>query len=148
MKYTPLLSSFVLVLNCIIPLNAQSLSLNLNNSNLAFVLPEKDLLPESIAYDSKQGGFYVGSTRKGKIVKISNDGSISDFITSEQSGLWMVIGLKIDAKRRILWACSSGGDNLEGYNLKDDVEGRPAGVFKFNLDTGKLIKKYVRQIHD
>ena len=29
------------------------------------------------------------------------------------------------------------------YKLKDDVDGRPAGIFKFDLDTGKLIKKYI-----
>ncbi len=116
---------------------------NLNTSHIAFTVPEKDLLPESIAYDSIKNEFYIGSTRKGKIIKISKDGSHQDFISSKQEGLWMIIGIKVDAERRILWVCSSGGDNLEGYTRKDDKEGRPAGVFKFNLDTGVLIKKYV-----
>ncbi|MEW7289286.1 SMP-30/gluconolactonase/LRE family protein [Aquimarina sp. 2304DJ70-9] len=116
---------------------------NLNTSHIAFTIPEKDLLPESIAYDSIKNEFYIGSTRKGKVIKISKDGSHNDFISSKQEGLWMIIGIKIDAKRRILWVCSSGGDNLEGYTRKDDKEGRPAGIFKFNLDTGALIKKYV-----
>ena len=138
MKYIFLFCSF-LWSTTLVFIEAQ----NLNNSQLGFVLSEKDLLPESIAYDSKTGDFYIGSTRKGKVVKKSRDGSITDFIKSGQSGLWMVVGLKIDAQRRILWVCSSGGDNLEGYTLKDDYEGRPAGVFKFNLETGKLIKKYI-----
>lgn len=118
-------------------------SQQLNNSLIAFTLEEKDLLPESIAYDSVNEDFYMSSTRKGKIVKIaSDDGSVSDFISEKQDGLWMTVGIKIDAIRRILWVCSSGGENLVGYNRQDDTDGRPAGIFKYNLNTGKLIKKY------
>ncbi len=91
---------------------AQNQKLVLNNSYISFTVPEKDLLPESIAYDATNGDFYIGSTRKGKIVKVSKDGTISDFVQSKQDGLWMIIGMKIDSERRILWVCSSGGDNL------------------------------------
>ncbi|MCD2259196.1 SMP-30/gluconolactonase/LRE family protein [Psychroserpens luteolus] len=115
----------------------------INNSEIAFNLEEKDLLPENIAYDPKTDTYYVGSTRKGKVVKIDKNGNETEFISPKQGGLWMVIGMKIDTNNRWLWVCSSGGDNLVGYNLKDDADGRPAGVFKFNLDTGKLIKRYV-----
>lgn len=132
---------FLLLFNVSLIFNVYSQSLN--NSHIAFTVPEKDVLPESIAYDSIKNEFYIGSTRKGKVIKISKDGSFADFIAPRQEGLWMIIGMKIDSKRRILWVCSSGGDNLIGYQYKDNKEGRPAGIFKFNLDTGKLIKKYV-----
>ncbi|MBQ4822014.1 SMP-30/gluconolactonase/LRE family protein [Aquimarina sp. MMG016] len=135
--------SFAIIFLCIAFSFFKMPAQSLNNSHIAFTIPEKDLLPESIAYDSIKNEFYIGSTRKGKIIKISKDGLQKDFVLPKQDGLWMIIGLKVDAKRRHLWVCSSGGDNLEGYTLKDDKEGRPAGVFKFNLDTGKLIKKYV-----
>jgi sugar lactone lactonase YvrE len=114
----------------------------INNSSIDFTIPEKDLLPESIAYDSQEQAFYVSSTRKGKVVKVDADGNVSDFISSKAQGLWMTIGMKVDAQRRILWVCSSGGDNLVGYNLKDETDGRPAGIFKFDLATGNLIQKF------
>ncbi|MEP5612242.1 MAG: SMP-30/gluconolactonase/LRE family protein [Cyclobacteriaceae bacterium] len=113
-----------------------------NNSFVAFTIPEKDLLPESIAYDSKEKAFYISSTRKGKVIKVDAEGNVTDFITSKKNGLWMTIGMKVDSKRRHLWVCSSGGENLVGYNLKDEIDGRPAGIFKFDLTTGELIKKY------
>ncbi len=122
--------------------SAQSIT-RISHSYTAFTITEKDLLPESIAYDSIKNEFFIGSTRKGKIVKILRNGDLQDFILPKQHGLWMIIGIKADVERRNLWVCSSGGDNLEGYRFKDKNEGRPAGVFKFNLDTGKLIKKYV-----
>ncbi len=135
--------SFVTAFFCISAFIFNLSAQQLNNSHIAFTIPEKDLLPESIAYDSIKNEFYIGSTRKGKIIKVSKDGSQRDFILPKQDGLWMIIGMKIDPERRHLWVCSSGGDNLEGYTQKDDKEGRPAGVFKFNLDTGVLINKYV-----
>ena len=134
----------------ILALTLLTLTLNLtaqeaeriNNSTIAFTLPEKDLLPESIAYDSEEKAFYISSTRKGKVVKVDAEGNVSDFIESKKYGLWMTIGMKVDSERRHLWVCSSGGENLIGYNLKDETDGRPAGIFKFDLATGKLIKKY------
>jgi tetratricopeptide (TPR) repeat protein len=39
-------------------------------SRTAFTVPEKDLLPEGIAYDPKEDCFYLGSMWKSKIVKI------------------------------------------------------------------------------
>ncbi|MCK8523110.1 SMP-30/gluconolactonase/LRE family protein [Aquimarina sp. D1M17] len=115
----------------------------INNSNIAFTVAEKDLLPESIAYDTLKNQFYIGSTRKGKIIRVLPNGTHENFILPKQYGLWMIIGMEIDVERRHLWVCSSGGSNLEGYNYKDNIEGRPAGIFKFDLDSGKLIKKYV-----
>ncbi len=117
-------------------------TVRINNSSVAFTIPEKDLLPESIAYDPQEDVFYVSSTRKGKVVKIDRDGNVTDFIPSKKHGLWMTIGMKVDVQRRYLWVCSSGGDNLEGYDKEDDTDGRPAGIFKFDLNTGNLIKKY------
>src|SRR5262245_61880977 len=90
-----------------------------SNSTVAFYLEEKDFLPESVAYDPKDKSFYVGSTRKGKIVRVDASGNVSDFIAPRQDGLWMVIGIKINPTRRVLWVCSFDGENLEGYQASD-----------------------------
>lgn len=114
-----------------------------HESAVAFFLEEKDLLPESVAYDPKDGSFYVGSTWKGKIVRIDAKGNASDFVAPRQDGLWQVIGMKVHATRRILWACSFGGEGLEGWQKTDR---NATGVFAFNLDTGKLIRKWVLDV--
>ncbi|WP_438422401.1 SMP-30/gluconolactonase/LRE family protein [Aquimarina macrocephali] len=114
----------------------------LNKSFIAYTIPEKDILPENVAYDPTDASFYIGSTRKGKIIKRTKDGVYHDFVKPQQDGLHMIIGMKVDPVRRYLWVCSSGGNNLIGYSRKDKNEGRPAGIFKYDLQTGKLIKKY------
>ncbi len=108
---------------------------------IAFTVAERDLLPENIAYDPVDSSFYMGSTRKGKIVHIRTDGSAVDFIAPRQDGVWMIIGMKVDPVRRVLWVCSSAGDNLEPGSVASD--GKSAGVFQFDLATGRLIAKSV-----
>jgi len=108
------------------------------HSSIAFTLKEKDLLPENLAYDPKSGDFFVGSTRKGKIVRYSGCHE-TDFVPARAHGLWQVIGMKADPNRRLLWVLSSDGGNLIGHK---DGKGNAAGLFKFDLDDGRLLGKY------
>jgi sugar lactone lactonase YvrE len=135
--------SYIFLFGALSVTSAQEKVEIINNSLITFTISEKDLLPENIAHNPLDESFFVGSTRKGKIVKVFKDGTHEDFINSKKVGLFMVIGMKVDIENKWLWVCSSGGDNLVGYNRKDEIEGRPAGIFKFNLDSGEMIKKYV-----
>src|SRR6185436_12747190 len=56
-----------------------------------------------------------------------------------QDGLYSTLGIKVDAARRILWVCSSAENFMEGYSDAD--EGK-AALFKYDLKTRKLIRKY------
>ncbi len=112
----------------------------LNNSHLAFSIPEKDLIPEGIAYDPVAETFYLGSVQKCKIIKINKQGRISDFTKQRQDGLVKVLGLRVDVERRTLWAVSSYGF----YNpvIPRELLGT-TGVFKYDLQTKRLLKKYL-----
>jgi hypothetical protein len=114
----------------------------LNNSQIAFSIPEKDLIPEGIAYDPMDGSFYLGSTHKCKIIKIDKNKRLSDFTKQRQDGLVSVLGMQVDSKRRFLWAVSSYG--FYKANLPKELLGT-TGVFKYDLQTKKLIKKYMLQ---
>ncbi len=102
-----------------------------SRSKVAFKLPEKDLIPEGIAHDPKTGAFFVGSLAKNKIVRVDKAGKASDFKTSGQDGLWAVIGMKVDPASRTLWACSAEAAQQAGAS----------GLFRYDLDTGKLLGK-------
>lgn len=107
-----------------------------SNSKAGFMIPGKDLIPEGIAYDPATETFYVGSIYKRKVVSRSKDGKVRDFTSERQDGLWGVLGMRVDDKRRVLWVNSAAGaeeKELNGYS----------GVFKYDLKTGKLIKKYI-----
>ena len=109
------------------------------NSGVAFTVSERDLLPEGIAYDPQESCFYLGSLWKSKIVRINKDGKASDFTKEKQDGLRSVGGLKVDSERRLLWAVSLASPP---WSKSFPDEAGWSAVFKYDLRTGKLIKKY------
>jgi tetratricopeptide (TPR) repeat protein len=108
-------------------------------SQPAFTIDEKGLVTESVAYDPTARTFYVSSVHKRKIISLDRQGKTKDF-AGAADGLWSVLGMKVDAKRRHLWVASSAYPQMVDY--KKEEEGF-AGVFKFDLKSGRLIKKYI-----
>ncbi|MGC2239199.1 MAG: hypothetical protein WA584_23790 [Pyrinomonadaceae bacterium] len=108
-------------------------------SSEALKINEKGLVPESVAFDGKTGAFYLSSVAQRKILVIDRTGAVKVF-ADETIGLWSVLGIKIDEKRRFLWATVSALEQTP--RLQKGEEGA-AALFKFDLQTGRLIKKYV-----
>ena len=113
------------------------LNQTLIHSDTAFVIDDRQLHLESVAFDPVEKTMYGGSIHKRKIIKINNGGVVSDFTQPEQSGLGSVFGLKVDAQRRILWACSSAMPEMQHY----DSTIAPA-LFQFDIKTGRLLDSY------
>jgi hypothetical protein len=111
----------------------------IGRSRVAFTIPEKDLLPEGIAYDPGEDCFYLGSMWKGKILKIDRKGNTREFATEKQDGLRSVGGMKVDPARRILWAATFVSPP---WTKIAPQEAGWSAVFKYDLATKKLIKKY------
>ncbi|HMW00359.1 MAG TPA: SMP-30/gluconolactonase/LRE family protein [Acidobacteriota bacterium] len=108
-----------------------------SQASVAFTIGEKDLIPEGITWDPVDRVYFVGSIYKRKILKIDQAGKATEFVPSGQDGLGPVIGLKVDPKRRWLWACSA-------YEKRGDAPLREdGGIFKYDLRTGKLLQKYL-----
>lgn len=110
-----------------------------NNSRIAFTIPEKDLLAENVAFDPRDSSFYVGSTRHGKIMRRTKNGRVTDFIPTGRDGMWMVVGMKVDPPRSALWVNSSAQGNY--VRLRAEEQGQ-AGLFRYDI-SGRLVKKYV-----
>ncbi|HEX8138787.1 MAG TPA: hypothetical protein VF544_14565 [Pyrinomonadaceae bacterium] len=111
----------------------------IGHSTVAFTLKEKGLVTEGIAYDPSTETFYLSSVHRRKIVSFAKDGTAKDFAT-ERDGLWSVFGMKVDARRRHLWVTTAALPQMTGYS--ESEKGRSA-IFKFDLRTGKLLKKYL-----
>lgn len=109
------------------------------NSVTAFTFAEKGLVPEGLAYDPVEGTFYIGSVYKRKIVKVNAAGEAKDF-SAPADGLWSVMGMRVDAARRLLWVCTASHQQMMNY---DAAEKGLSGIYKYNLKTGELLKKYL-----
>jgi hypothetical protein len=110
-----------------------------NNSSAGFTIHEKGLITEGLAYDPAEETFFVSSVHKRKILAVAKDGEAKTF-ASEQDGLFSVLGMAVDAKRRVLWVASTAFPQM--INFKKEEDGTSA-VFKFDLRTRRLLKKYV-----
>ena len=110
---------------------------------VAFTIMEKDLIPEGIAYDPVDSKFYISSTYKKKIIEIDRaTGMYRDFIREGEDGIAGVIGMHVDAGRRLLWAVTAtAGSGMPARNIADDFS--YTGVYKYDLTSRKLLKKYV-----
>jgi hypothetical protein len=101
----------------------------IHKSQIAFTVKDKKLGTEGITYDPVEKIFYLGSDYK--IVKVDQLGNSINFTKEgRQDGLGWVNGIHVDSVRRTLWACSNEENRVR-------VE-----IFKYNLSSGKLIKKY------
>jgi len=109
-----------------------------NNSTRAFSLNDKTLISEGLAYNAKEQTFYVGSVHQRKIVAVKN-GVATDF-SSPADGLWSVLGMRVDLARGWLWVCTAAFPQMRGFDLKEKGK---SGIFKHDLRTGKLVKKYI-----
>lgn len=110
-----------------------------NRSALAYVIPEKDLIPEGLAYDAGEDCFYIGSLYKSKIVKITRDGEVSDFTSSRQDSLVSIVGMKVDVEGRYLWASSSYGYKNDNISFE---ELGTCEMVRYSLQTGELVNRY------
>jgi len=93
-------------------------------------LPERDLLPEDIAYDAKTRRFLIGSVTKCTIV--TADGRVF------AKGDWPVMALRVDARRRILWAATGWLANCQQC---DPADRDKTALLAFRLDSGALLKR-------
>ena len=95
-------------------------------SKIAFTVGPRDLIPEGLASDPADGSLYLSSIYHRKIVKITPQGKVSDFVAEGQDGLLGVLGVKVDPRDRSVWAASQRAGE--------------AALFHFNA-SGKLLAK-------
>lgn len=105
-------------------------------SDTAFVLKDRSLHTEGIAYDPSDDRFYLGSIHKRKVIKSSPKGEASDFCSEGFEGMTSIFGLKVDSKKNCLWVCSSPMPEVDHF----DSTARSV-VFKFDLGSGKLLTR-------
>lgn len=103
------------------------------SGSVAFTIGEKDLIPEGITYDPATRQFFISSINKEKVVAVNEKGTARDFINSGQDGILQTLGMKVDLLRRRLWVVSN----------KDASNSHQSAVHVFDIETGKLIKKFI-----
>ncbi len=115
-----------------------------HRSTVAFTLAAGDLLPGDLAWDAAGKVFYVASLRKRKIVRVKPGAPgapalADDFAGSGAEPLDAVLGVKVDAARRRLWAVTAADPAMEG--ARPDDAGR-SQLVAFDLATGAVLGRF------
>ncbi|HET7731560.1 MAG TPA: hypothetical protein VFK48_16170 [Usitatibacter sp.] len=100
----------------------------------AFELEDPDLRPEGIAYDAPSRTFFVGSTTRGKVLRVEEDGRAADFIPEQT--LDAVLGIAVDAPRRLVYVVSTSALTEEGRKRLRNA------VLAYDIDSRKLVQRY------
>ena len=97
-------------------------------SRLAFVTEERDLVPEGLAYNAGQNVFYLSSLNRRKIVKITSEGRVSDFVPPGRDNLAPILGIRPDPRDGTVWANSwseaTGKSELVHFDVAGNLMGR------------------------
>ncbi len=98
-----------------------------------YILNEKELVPEGIAYSEKRDALYLTSVAKSKIVEVDRKtGKQKNFINEHQFGYSPGAGIYVDDDRGQLHA-------IGGYYLMKDSL---SSLYTFDLATKKLLNRY------
>jgi hypothetical protein len=120
----------------------QAQKLAINNSQLLFDIPEKDLIPEGIAYDESRQTIYLSSTFKQKIISINKQGRVSEFKKESEDELWSTVGMEVDPKSQTLWVVSFNGHEVLPMKNPDPKTHWQSKLYNYDLITGDLINTY------
>lgn len=109
-------------------------------STHAFVLTEKDLIPEGIAYDPRRSTFFLSSVYKRKVVSVLPDGTPQDLLPEGSGGLFSTLGLRVDAARNQMWVLSSL--QASRTRVKDPANVGKGRVHQYDLTTMRPVNTY------
>jgi sugar lactone lactonase YvrE len=110
----------------------------MERSQVAFTLPERDMLAEGVAYDPVTGDFFVTAVHRRKVVRVDPEGRVRDFVEEGADGLLSAVGAVADPARRALWVSSGASRFTRGLGRKD--EGR-SFLLEYDLDDGGLRRR-------
>jgi hypothetical protein len=115
------------------------------DAKVAFELPDKNLIPEGIAYDPVSKRFFVGGVYGKRILAVDAAGKAQRFSSADDK-LKYILGVAVDAKKRELHAVSTSA--LSEAGRKQLVN----AVVTYDLKSGKKIREIpianARQLND
>jgi len=110
-----------------------------SNASVAFTLDDqRDLIPEGIAYDPVDDVFYLSSIHRRKVVRVDRGGAARDFVAEGADGMGSSLGMKVDAKKRILWVVAGASEEMRGYT---EAQKGHCSLYGYDLRDGHLVWK-------
>lgn len=106
----------------------------------AFIARMRDstTFPEGIDFDARTGSYYIGSVRHRNIIELRADGTEHYVLATGQSNVAAILGVRVDAVHRVLWATTSPIPQTAGYTAADSV----AALLRIRMSDGVIEARY------
>ena len=101
-------------------------------ARLILVTEEKNLIPEGLAWDPSRKVFYLSSLAQKKIVQITPDSRVSDFVPANRDHLLPVLGIRLDPRDSSIWANTMEDGIGKAELVHFDQAGNLLGRFSLN----------------
>lgn len=108
----------------------------------AMKISDAGLLPEDIDYDPRSKRFFVTSILEHSIVALDASGNRQAFADSPDR--WPMVALKVDGKRRRLWATEVAED---GFSAVPAADWGRSVLLEYELDRGTLLSRHEGPAH-
>ena len=100
---------------------------------------DSTLWPEGVDYDRRTGAFFLASVRRRTVVRVTRDGSTHQLWPDGTTGIGAMLGVRVDATRRRIWATTSGIKQMEGYAPGDSAI---AALLLIDPGTGRIERRW------
>jgi hypothetical protein len=101
-----------------------------------FRLESTARIPEDIDYDPQTKHFYISAVLGKQILEVNMAGRGKLFASAPDQ--WPMMALKIDARRRILWATEVA---LDGFTAAPKTDWGRSAILQYDLRSGKLLHR-------
>jgi len=90
-------------------------------SRVVATLADSTFWPEGMDYDPRTRRYYVASVRHRTIAEVANGRVTRELWPREQPGIGAVLGVRVDARRGVIWATLAGLPQMHGYSPADST---------------------------
>jgi predicted alpha/beta superfamily hydrolase/sugar lactone lactonase YvrE len=111
----------------------------LAKSTVRATLSDSTLWPEGMDYDPATRRFYVTSIRHGTVVEVAPNGTERDVWPRGASGIGAVFAVRVDPRRGVLWATTSGGPMMARYQPSDSGL---AALLEVRINDGAVLRRF------
>jgi sugar lactone lactonase YvrE len=108
-------------------------------STVRLTLRDSTHWPEGVDYDMRTGNFYVTSVRHRTVVEVTADGRGRDVWPRSQPGTGALFAVRVDSRRKVLWATTSGLRQMAGWTPADS--GR-ASLLEVRIADGAILRRW------
>ena len=102
-------------------------------------LADSTLWPEGVDRDPRTGDFYVASVRHRTIVRVTPGGSERALWSRDDRRFGAMLGVRVDPRRRVVWATTSGIPQMEGWTPGDSAI---AALLRIDARTGRILRRW------